>query len=66
MEIYKHGGFSVHSPKEVKLNRDTIGILSKLKDGRIHMDFAEKGKGPDGSSLEFPAEFFSEVLGWFK
>jgi len=66
MKISKKGGTSVYSAKEIKLNRDTIGILSKTKNGHIHMDLADKGKGPNGCSVEFGADLFSAVVDLFR
>jgi len=43
-----------------------IGILSKTKNGHIHMDLADKGKGPNGCSVEFGADLFSAVVDLFR
>jgi len=66
MKIDKKGGMTVYSSKEIRLNRDTIGVLSKTKSGHIHMDLYDKGKGPTGCSVEFGADLFSGVLDLFK
>ncbi|MCL2804993.1 MAG: hypothetical protein FWD26_03540 [Treponema sp.] len=66
MKTYKHGGHSEYAPREIHLNRNDIGVLSKTKSGHIHMDFYEKGKGPNGSSMEFAGDLLGAVISLFK
>ena len=65
MKIYKEGGLTYYSPREVKLNKDTKGILSKTASGHIHMDLYDK-YGPKGDSLEFAGKLISGVFDLFK
>jgi hypothetical protein len=66
MKLYKEGGLTAYCPKEIKLNQNKTGVLSKLNDNILHMDIYRNGKGLTGTSVEFGVKLLDGVLDLFK